>query len=40
MREVLVVNKEEMIPLHSLPGLDFMFMGLFFRATAHVLVCR
>ena len=25
MREVLEVNREEMIPLHSLPGLDFMF---------------
>jgi len=25
MREVLEINKEEMIPLHSLLGLDFMF---------------
>jgi len=25
MREVLEVNKEGMILLHSLPGLDFMF---------------
>jgi len=25
MQEVLEVNREEMIPLHSLPGLDFMF---------------
>jgi len=26
MREVLVVNRGEMIPLHSLLGLDFMFL--------------
>jgi len=25
MREVVKVNREEMILLHSLPGLDFMF---------------
>ena len=39
MREVLVVNIE-MIPLHSLLGLDFMFLlSFFFRVMAHVLGC-
>jgi len=37
MREVLEVNREGMIPLHSLPGLDFLLFGLFPRAMAHVL---
>jgi len=36
MREVLEVNREGMIPLHSLFGLDFCLFGLSSRAMSHV----
>ena len=39
MREALEVNREEMISLHSLFGLDFMFyLGFFVRVMAYVLL--
>jgi len=38
MREILVVNKGEMISLHSPLGLDLYLYGFSFRAMAHVLV--
>ena len=40
MRGTPVGNREVMVPLHSMHGLVFsFFIGLFFRAKAHVLVC-
>ena len=38
MREILVVNRGEMISLHSPLGLDLYLYGFSFRVMAHVLV--
>jgi len=38
IREEIMVNREEMNPLHSLPGLDFLcWLGFSFRTMAYVL---